>query len=129
METATVRLVDAFENLTDSDRIVTFNTVLECLHESFDQNGLSMEEIATIKAYTFEWEIYPPLNAALRSEKFEKIQPWFPYLKLLDMAVDKLSPKPGTYCRGINANISHLYPAGSIVTWVCKIIQKWFIAQ
>lgn len=119
MRVETVQLLDAFEHLKGSEKDSVYMSVSWCLSESFDQDDLSKEDVATIKAYTNGWVIYSPLNAALNSEKLEEIKPWFHYLKLLDMAVSKLPRKPGIYCRGVNANISHLYTVGSIVTWVC----------
>ncbi|CAF3331923.1 unnamed protein product [Rotaria sp. Silwood2] len=79
--------------------------------------GLTKEDVAAIKTYTAECPVYKLLNTALRSEQLKNIEPWFPYLKLLHIAISKLHPKKGTYCRGIGGNLSSLYPVGSTVIW------------
>ncbi|CAF2960014.1 unnamed protein product [Rotaria sp. Silwood2] len=85
------------------------------------KSGLTKEEVAAIKTYTAECPVYKLLNTALRSEQRKNIEPWFPYLKLLHIAISKLHPKKGTYCRGIGGNLSSVYPVGSTVVWIIEI--------
>ncbi|CAF3531623.1 unnamed protein product [Rotaria sordida] len=107
-------------------RVPDFSTVLpSCVDlsivSSSAKKGLTKEDAAAIRLYTIECPVYKLLNAALRTEELKNIEPWFPYLKLFNIAISKLTPKKGTYCRGINGNLNSLYPVGSIVTWIIEI--------
>ncbi|CAF0903961.1 unnamed protein product [Rotaria sordida] len=107
-------------------RVPDFSTVLpSCVDSSIvsssAKKGLTKEDAAAIRLYTIECPVYKLLNAALRTEELKNIEPWFPYLKLFNIAISKLTPKKGTYCRGINGNLNSLYPVGSIVTWIIEI--------
>ncbi|CAF0845184.1 unnamed protein product [Rotaria sordida] len=115
-------------------RVPDFSTVLpSCVDSSIvsssAKKGLTKEDAAAIRLYTIECPVYKLLNAALRTEELKNIEPWFPYLKLFNIAISKLTPKKGTYCRGINGNLNSLYPVGSIVTWVCKVIEELYLNE
>ena len=50
---------------------------------------LNKDELAAIYLYTLE-VLYRPLNAALNERDRDKIKPYFPYLKLMNSALEKL---------------------------------------
>ncbi|CAF1256842.1 unnamed protein product [Adineta steineri] len=79
--------------------------------------GLTPDDLAAIKAYTSACGLYSDLNAALRTEKIEKIQPWFSYLKLFDTAINKIPPVKRRYCRGITVSPNSSYTVGTVITW------------
>lgn len=59
------------------------------------EDGLSLDESASIYLYTTEWNIhekslYMVLNQTLRLANFEKLQWWFKFLKLFLTAFSKL---------------------------------------
>ena len=91
---------------------------------SIPKFGLRKEEVAVIKTYTAECEIYRTLNQALRTEQLKSIEPWFAYLKLFHMAVNKLPSNKASLCRGENGDRSHLYKIGFTVTWVSVLFEK-----
>ncbi|CAF1181754.1 unnamed protein product [Didymodactylos carnosus] len=89
---------------------------------SSPQDPLSQDEAAAIYLYTLEWiptdrSLYYKLNQSLRYENRQKLIPWFAYLKLLLTALYKLPSQKRTIWRGVNADISKLYPAGSKKVW------------
>ncbi|CAF4274848.1 unnamed protein product [Adineta steineri] len=86
--------------------------------------GLTPDDLAAIKAYTSACGLYSDLNAALRTEKIEKIQPWFSYLKLFDTAINKIPPVKRRYCRGITVSPNSSYTVGTVITWVSKVTEK-----
>ncbi|CAM4833549.1 unnamed protein product [Rotaria magnacalcarata] len=57
------------------------------------EHGLTRDESAAVYLYTMEWgkdSFYRVLNQALKSEDRTKLKPWFPFLKLFEVAVEKL---------------------------------------
>ncbi|CAF1651913.1 unnamed protein product, partial [Adineta ricciae] len=99
MSVPTVSLMDA---VTPKPGHITWsasNCVQEIIFNATATLGLTSEEVATIKAYTANC-LYFTLNSALRTEKYFSIEPWFPYLKLFQLALTKLNATEGTFCRG-----------------------------
>jgi hypothetical protein len=93
-----------------------------CIDESYanakPMSGLTRDEAAAILVYTAGCGVYRELNKALRNETFEIIEPWFPYLKLLHTALNKLPSVKGAYCRGESTDWIKSYSVGSIVPLV-----------
>ena len=86
-------------------------------------DGLTQNESAAIMLYTMTWEpldqcLYYALNATLRSVARQKLQPWFPYLKLLLTALSRL-PSTGyrTIYRGVKLDFSDGYSMRDTVVW------------
>ncbi|CAF0951218.1 unnamed protein product [Adineta steineri] len=79
--------------------------------------GLTPDEKAAITMYTSSCDVYPELNAALRTEKINEIRPWFSYLKLFDTAISKIPPVKRDYCRGIRVPPNGSYTVGTVITW------------
>ncbi|CAF1294312.1 unnamed protein product [Rotaria sordida] len=122
-------LVVAFKDLPHFRRQILAHNAIRLLKNSTDANGLSKEEIATIKLYVSCFFLYLPLNEALRSEQYEQIKPWFPYLKLFHNAVYKLPKRAGVHCRVVSGNNKiDLYQVDSFVTWVSNKIKRFFIS-
>ncbi|CAF4163189.1 unnamed protein product [Rotaria sp. Silwood2] len=122
-------LVVAFKDLSHFRRQILAHNAIRLLKNSTDANGLSKEEIATIKLYVSCFFLYIPLNEALRSEQYEQIKPWFPYLKLFHNAIYKLPERAGVHCRLVSGNIKiDLYQVDSFVTWVSNKTETLFIS-
>jgi len=68
---------------------------------------LTLDESAAIYLYTMQTPVHIKLNDALRSENRNELEKWFPYLKLLITALNKL-PSLGniTVYRGVEGDIS-----------------------
>lgn len=86
-------------------------------------DGLTIDESAAIRLYTFEWErphrsLYSMLNHTLKYNSREELRPYFKYLKLFLTALAKLPCVPPlTVWRGVTKNLSAGFPPGTIVTW------------
>lgn len=87
------------------------------------KDGLAQDESAAIYLYTAEWQpqhkcVYAVLNSTLRSKNRDKlIQPWFPYMKLLLMALFKLPSHTTTVWRGVRLDLRTVYEVGKTYTW------------
>lgn len=84
------------------------------------EHGLSKDQSAAIYIYTMEWgesTLYRVLNKALRSENRKALKIWFPYLKLLDTALDKLPTVKEAVWRGVPLKIGENYTKGQTFTW------------
>ncbi|CAF3744589.1 unnamed protein product [Rotaria sp. Silwood1] len=85
-------------------------------------NNLTVDESASIRLYTFNWDrsensLYYLLNETLRTEKREKLAPWYTYLKLLLTALYRLPPTKETIFRGVKLDISSQYVVGQQHFW------------
>ena len=86
------------------------------------QDGLSIDESASIMLYTMEWvpkqkSFYFIFNSNLRAENRLKLKPWFRYLKLLITALSKLPSARQCVYRGIKSDLHLLYPKGKVFPW------------
>ncbi|CAF3377879.1 unnamed protein product [Rotaria sp. Silwood1] len=122
MQVPTLPIKEAFRRVPNFAKFMP-SCLTSAIYESNQKNGLAKEEVAAIKAYTAQCDVYKLLNQALRSEQLKNIQPWFSYLKLFHMAISKLKPKKGYYCRGENIDQSSKYQVGSIITWVREAME------
>ena len=99
--------------------------VQTALHDTPEQppNGLTVDESAAIRLYTFQWErphrsLYSMLNQTLTMTDRQQLQPYARYLKLLLTALVKLPCiPPQTVWRGIREDVSMNYLDGTSVTW------------
>ena len=85
-------------------------------------DGLTVDESAAIMLYTMSWIprnkcLYDVLNATLRSEDRDKLEPWFPYLKLFLTALSRLPSQERTVFRGIKLNLSESYLNKKSIIW------------
>jgi hypothetical protein len=86
-------------------------------------DGLTIDESAAIRIYTFEWpephpSLYSMLNHTLRKTDRENLRPYYKYLKLLLTAMVKLPCVPQqTIWRGVTKDLSADFPRGTSVTW------------
>ncbi|CAF1336171.1 unnamed protein product [Didymodactylos carnosus] len=83
-------------------------------------NHLTKEESAALYLYTMEWgdeSFYRVLNKALRDENRAALKPWFPYLKLLDTALNKLPSQKLSLWRGVDGNVSKNFEQGQLLSW------------
>ncbi|CAF0723626.1 unnamed protein product [Adineta steineri] len=84
------------------------------------QHGLTRDESAAVYLYTMEWgenSFYQVLNRALRAEDRSALKPWFAYLKLFDVAVQKLPTVRKNLWRGVSKDITRNYKKGDEFTW------------
>ncbi|CAF1239970.1 unnamed protein product [Rotaria sp. Silwood1] len=122
-------LVVAFKDLSHFRRQILAHNAIRLLKNSTDANGLSKEEIVTIKLYVSCFFLYIPLNEALRSEQYEQIKTWLPYLKLFHNAIYKLPERAGVHCHVVSDNIKiDLYRVDSFVIWVSNKTERFFIS-
>jgi len=61
--------------------------------------------------------IYAVLNKALRDEDRKSVQKFFPFLRMLFEACDRLPKKKRTLWRGIGVNLFDKYKVGSTIVW------------
>ena len=86
-------------------------------------NGLTTDEAASIVLYTMSWEpydkcLFPVLNEALRLKDRSVLKPWFLYLKLFFVALDRLpSTDNRRLFRGVKRDMTDLYKLGQPVIW------------
>jgi hypothetical protein len=88
-------------------------------------DSLSIDESASIRLYTLEWNpsetsFYINLNEKLRSGTREELKHWLLYLRLFTVALSKLpsTNRNQTVYRGVKKDISSQYPIGK--TYVCS---------
>ena len=85
------------------------------------EHDLTRDESSALFLYTMEGggdnSFYRVLNRALRSEDRPALQPWFPYLKLLDTALSKLPPVKGSIWRGVHGDIGKDLRKNQDLTW------------
>ena len=86
-------------------------------------NDLTKDEAAAIMLYTMSWEpyeqcLFPILNGILQSKSRTKLKPWFLYLKLLFVALDRLPAIANqSLFRGVKRDLSDEYKLGQPVIW------------
>ncbi|CAF3692225.1 unnamed protein product [Rotaria socialis] len=86
------------------------------------KDGLTIDESASIMLYTFESvphesSLYAILNTTLRSEKRQKLLPWFLYLRLIITALGRL---PSQHCfvfRGVRQDLRADYRINTSFIW------------
>ena len=82
---------------------------------------LTDDESAAIRLYTMTPSVYKQLNAALRAENRNELEKWFPYLRLLITALNKLPSLPTTTVyRGVAGDISFNFDDED------KPVQRWW---
>ncbi|CAF1532603.1 unnamed protein product [Didymodactylos carnosus] len=86
-----------------------------------NDDKLTKDEAAAFYLYTMEMSadtsFYRLLNQVLRDDDRTKVKPFFSYLKLLDVAANKLPSLKRTVWRGINRDVSDSFKKDQIVTW------------
>jgi hypothetical protein len=90
-----------------------------CTHP---KDNLSPDESASIMLYTLEWKPYEKsfyvlLNEALRAANREELNPWFPYLRLVITALQKLPSTGPTIYRGVKLDLTDQYRQGDTIVW------------
>jgi hypothetical protein len=87
--------------------------------------GLTPDESASIMLYSMEGQpremnVYFVLNSTLRSNKsdrIDKLKPWFLYLKLFITALTRLPSQVRTVYRGVKMDLSASYPDDKTFVW------------
>ena len=90
----------------------------ELVYRGADKHGLTLCEIAAIHLYT-QQAIYSQLNKMLRDRDRTKLLVYFPFLKLLLTALEKLPNYEGVVYRGVKVqnNLKSQYRVGRNLTW------------
>ena len=78
---------------------------------------LTLDESASIYLYTTPGPFFSSINRALRSKNRNEVKPWFAFLKLFMVALEKLPSLKMTVWRGVQGNVSNNYVAGNTQTW------------
>ncbi|CAF1420416.1 unnamed protein product [Adineta ricciae] len=81
---------------------------------------LNADECQAIYLYTIEMQtdsVYTIINRYLRANDTFPARPWFPYMKLLYTALEKLPSHVGSVWRGVNRDIRVNYKRGAIISW------------
>lgn len=84
------------------------------------EHGLTRDESAAIYVYTMEGgnnSFYRTLNKILRTEDRRAATPWFPYLKLLDTAFQKLPTVKRCVWRGVAGHVGSQFKRGQELVW------------
>uniref|UniRef100_A0A7S4DQ46 NAD(P)(+)--arginine ADP-ribosyltransferase n=1 Tax=Lotharella globosa TaxID=91324 RepID=A0A7S4DQ46_9EUKA len=85
--------------------------------EDHDDHDLSADEMAALHLYTQECGLYRRLNQALRAPSRKGVKAFFPYLRLLLPALERLPKFSGKLYRGVQEDLRAMYPPGKKVTW------------
>lgn len=86
-------------------------------------NKLTADEAAAILLYTMSWDpeekcLFPMLNNALRLKDRSILKPWFLYLKLFLVALDRLTATANQRLyRGVKKDMTDVHKLGQPVTW------------
>ncbi|CAF1339476.1 unnamed protein product [Rotaria sp. Silwood1] len=84
------------------------------------EHNLTRDESAALLLYTMEaddYSFYRELNQVLRTEDRNEVKPWFGYLKLFDIALNKLPTVKGNVWRAVPGNVAIGYKNNQLVTW------------
>jgi len=114
--TEACRPLDTLIDDLDINVIAATDFAHNLLFNQKDPYGLTEDEIGAINLYTQDC-IYGILNQRLREADRKAIQPFFPYLKLLLTAINKLPKKESTVWRGVKCDLSSDYKTGLRITW------------
>jgi len=119
-------LVDALKPLASTNLVKHIDKYAQDALELYSRNPLptilDLEETVAIHLYTMEWpedtcSLYHVLNSKLRSKDRSMIKPFFPYIKILLMGLNKLDRSPGITYRGVGLNLSNEYAIGDKIEW------------
>jgi hypothetical protein len=123
VDTSIISLENAVEPLVHlllAIRKCAYSAKKQCKKPPAD--GLTIDESASIMLYSMSWKpddqcLYIALNATLRLEDSDKLEPWFPYLNLFLTALERLPSKHRTVYRGVKLDLLKGYPKGKIIDW------------
>jgi len=90
----------------------------QALEKSGELGDLSLDEAGALTLYTMESELYPTLNGLLRKRDRIALKPYFPYLRLLMQASEKLPAFNGVAWRGVaHVDLRGDFPKGKELWW------------
>jgi len=114
-EAPSMLLRDALQHAQSSDpEFATHNYTInlktaQYFAEDLTDSVLTMDEVSTLHLYTQESPFYKILNARLRDRNRQLLKPFFPLLKILITALQKLPPIDKTVYRGVKKNLLSKY--------------------
>ena len=83
-----------------------------------DRHGLTADEAAALTLYTMEGDFYRRLNELLRARERSGLQPFYPFLRLMLEARDKLPKYSGVVWRGVQGvDLRDVFPKGKEFYW------------
>lgn len=78
---------------------------------------LTINDSAAIYLYSMMNSVYRKLNEALRAENPLALRLWYPFLKLLLTALNKISSCSTTVWRGVRKSIGNEFAEGDVHSW------------
>jgi len=95
---------------------------VKMMNSNEPKDGLTRDEANSIRLYTLEWQpressLFYILNKVLRSANQEQLKPWLLYLRLILKALSRIPSTHLIVYRGINMDLSKLYPMGATIVW------------
>ncbi|CAF3639385.1 unnamed protein product [Adineta steineri] len=82
-----------------------------------DSDLLTRDESAAIYLYSMASSFFSSLNSALRAENRHALKPWFAYLKLFMIALNKLPSIKAVVWRGVYGDVSSVFVHNNIDIW------------
>ncbi|CAF0895538.1 unnamed protein product [Adineta steineri] len=102
------------------DRLDHFSEIAKTECHFPSEHGLTRDESAAVYLYTMEWgqnSFYRVINRALRAEDQLLLKPWCAYLKLFDVAVQKLPTIRKNLWRGASKDVTRNFKKGDEFIW------------
>ena len=90
---------------------------VKMMNSNEPKDGLTRDEAYSIRLYTFECSLFDILNKTLRSDNRQRLKPWLLFLRLFFTALSHISSTTLVVYRGINMDLSKLYPMGATIVW------------
>jgi hypothetical protein len=117
-----VSLEESVEPLVDILPDIRRKTYIAKANSQNPTDGLSIDESASIRLYSMEWDpysecLYFALNTTLRAKDRHKLKPWFRYLRLILSGLSRLPSKTCHIYRGVQVNLSEKYRTGTKPVW------------
>jgi predicted DNA-binding WGR domain protein len=112
-------LGDAAKSVCKPSDIKSCDTKGRALHKKkagSPEKPIGSEMYGSILLYTSN-AIYRELNKALRDEKRELVLKYYPYLRLLFEACDRLPQRKKTLWRGVGVDLFPQYKVGTFIIW------------
>ena len=78
---------------------------------------LDKDDIATVYLYTIDSPLYRQVNEILRNENRSAAVPYFPFLRRMLEALNKLKRQSTILYRGVRTNLASEYPKGRQFFW------------
>lgn len=120
-----ISIIEAIKPLVSIVSHIDHKAWIARQNSDYSQEGFTPDQSAPIMLYSMEGQpretsVYFILNSTLRSKspnRSDNLKPWLLYLKLFITALTKLPSHVRTIYRGIEADLSTLYPENKTFVW------------